>query len=304
MQVLSRMRESLGVELPLRALFESPTVAAIAKKIEQQLKAGARSEISPVARIQRTGELPLSYAQQRLWMLEQLTPDSAAYNIPAKMKLHGHLNVDALEQSFSEIERRHEVLRTVFPAGDGQPVQVINLAEPRKLPIVNLSRIEKNRREKLAQRIAAAEARRLFDLSRGPLMRTTLLYLEEQEHTVLFSMHHIATDGWSVGVLVREISSLYQAFRSGEQSPLPELTVQYVDYAAWQRQRLRVKFWNRSWVTGGSSWRKRRWCCSYLPTVHVRRCRLSAGRVNPCACRRNFHARSRSSPARQGARFS
>ncbi|MGB9123517.1 MAG: amino acid adenylation domain-containing protein, partial [Candidatus Angelobacter sp.] len=236
MQAVTRIHERLNVEVPVRTLFEAPTAAALVSKIAHEVHTATATVIRP---LERTGEMPLSYAQQRMWVLEQLTPGSSAYNMPARLSLGGRLNPAALEQVFSEIARRHEVLRACFPpAQDGQPRLEIRQPEAGRLPVVDLTRIEEGKRQEVAQQIATAEAHRLFSLARGPLMRTTLVKLGSETHLVLHNMHHIVSDGWSNGVLVREVSSLYESFRNGRPSALPELPVQYVDYAGWQRQRL------------------------------------------------------------------
>jgi hypothetical protein len=181
----------------------------------------------------------LSYAQQRLWFADQLRPESALYNVAIALRLTGQLNIAALEQSLSEIIRRHEVLRTTFPEAQGTPVQVITAAVNFTLPLTDLSAGEEAERESAARRLAEEEAERPFDLSDGPLLRASLLKLAAQEHVMLFTMHHIISDGWSMGVLIKEVSVLYEAYSRGEASPLAELEVQYADYAVWQREWLR-----------------------------------------------------------------
>ncbi|HXC70886.1 MAG TPA: condensation domain-containing protein, partial [Pyrinomonadaceae bacterium] len=196
--------------------------------------------LPPLKRGVREGELPLSYAQQRLWFADQLTPGSALYNVAAAVRLSGPLNVSALERTLREIIARHEVLRTSFPARDGEPVQVIAEQVEFELPVTDLSALPESEREQAARRLAAEEAETSFDLSTGPLVRARLLRLEEAEHVALFTMHHIVSDGWSVGVLIKEVSQLYEAYSRGEESPLAELPIQYADYAVWQRE----------WLTG------------------------------------------------------
>src|SRR5215207_7103671 len=182
---------------------------------------------------------PLSYAQQRLWFLDQLEPGSITYNMPVAARLSGELDARALEAALNEIVRRHEVLRTTFVTSDGQPRQVISPALDLPLPLTDLSHLEEEEREEQVRRLALGEAQRPFDLSAGPLLRAELLRLSSEEHVLLFTMHHIVSDGWSIGVLVREVAALYEAFTKGEESPLAELPVQYADYAAWQREHLR-----------------------------------------------------------------
>src|SRR3954469_13040828 len=181
---------------------------------------------------------PLSFAQERLWFLDRLEPGSAAYNIPAALRLTGALDERALERALGEIVRRHEALRTVFTEVDGAPVQVIAPFGGFALPVEDLSGLSEADREAAVRGRAGEEARRAFDLSAGPLFRTALLRLGEEEHVLLLTMHHIVSDGWSMGVLNRELSALYVAYREGRESPLPELPVQYADYAVWQREQL------------------------------------------------------------------
>src|SRR6185369_9022509 len=213
--------------------------------------------------------LPLSFAQQRLWFLEQLDPGNSAYNIPLALRLRGRLNIAALGEALSEVVRRHEVLRTTFPSIDGGPVQVITEATRLPLPEIELGHLGGAAQAEQAGLLVAAEAERGFDLAVGPLFRATLLRLSEQEHVALISMHHIVSDGWSMSVLLREVSALYAAFARGEGSPLAELPLQYADYAAWQR----------TWLSGArleqelSYWKKQLGgarAAMELPTDHRR----------------------------------
>src|SRR6185503_10043166 len=189
----------------------------------------------PLERVERAGRLPLSFAQQRLWFLDQMEPGSSFYNIPAAVRLRGVLNVEALERTLSEVVRRHEVLRTHFVAVDGEPVQVIEPAAPIKLEVLDLSVLGEAERTAANQRLIAEEAQQPFDLERGPLLRVRLIRLGAEEHVALVTMHHIVSDGWSIGVLVREVAALYTAYVRGEESQLEELSVQYADFAHWQR---------------------------------------------------------------------
>jgi amino acid adenylation domain-containing protein len=234
-QLVSRVREAAGADVSLRALLLAPNVAAFAREVEASLKSGGARRPSRIERAARDGELPLSFAQQRLWFLNQLEPESAAYNIPEAIRLKGVLDREALARSLAEIVRRHEVLRTTFETREGRPAQVIHAAEGLALPLVDLGAVGREEREERVRRVAEEERLRPFDLERGPLVRAHLLRLAEDEHVLLVVMHHIVSDGWSMGVLVGELSALYGAFASGEPSPLEELPVQYADYAAWQR---------------------------------------------------------------------
>ncbi len=179
---------------------------------------------------------PLSFAQQRLWFLHQLEPDSPVYNISIVLKLTGQLNVTALNQSLSEVVCRHEVLRTTFTTSNGQPVQVISPTLTLSLPVLNFQDLSKTRQEDEIQQLAHKEARRPFDLVSGPLLKATLLQLDKEEHVLLVIVHHIVFDGWSKHVFIRELFQIYEAFSTGQPSPLPQLPIQYVDFAHWQHQ--------------------------------------------------------------------
>jgi amino acid adenylation domain-containing protein len=239
-QVVSRVRSVFGVELGLRVLFEGPTVEELAEAIaeaRQGKEGGKREEEIPLERVERRGgELPLSYAQQRLWFLDQLEPGSVAYNIPFGVRLKGELKREALVRSVNEIVRRHEVLRTTFGMRDGQAYQVIAEEMELKIEEMDLRGVEEGKREEEARRIGGEEVRRVFDLGRGPLVRVKLLRMGEQEHVLLVTMHHIVSDGWSMGVMMREFSRLYGAEVEGREAELAELAVQYADYAVWQRK--------------------------------------------------------------------
>jgi len=238
-QVMLRVREAFGVEMQLRSLFESPTVRGLASQIEETVNAERGVALPALERVKRNGEMQLSYAQQRLWFADQLTPASALYNVPVAVRLSGQLNPAALEQTLFEVIRRHEVLRTSFPAVAGRPLQVVAPTVEFALTLTDLSMYEAPAREAEALRLALEEAQKPFDLASGPLVRASLLKLGTEEHVVLFTMHHIVSDGWSMGVLVREVSVLYEAISRGEGSPLAELPIQYVDYAVWQREWLK-----------------------------------------------------------------
>ncbi|HEY6186888.1 MAG TPA: amino acid adenylation domain-containing protein, partial [Pyrinomonadaceae bacterium] len=238
-QVLSHVREIFQVELPLRALFEQPTVAELAGRVETLMRAGHGIDSPPIQPVARDAALPLSFAQQRLWFLDQLQSGNTAYLIPAALRLKGQLNIAALEQTFSEIIRRHEVLRTAFAQSDGSPVQVISAPEPLSLPSTDLSRLTEAEQDAEVRRLTAEEAQRPFDLSHGPLLRARLLRLGAEDHVLLFTMHHIICDGWSIGLMINEVAVLYKAFIEGKPSPLAELPIQYADYAQWQREWLR-----------------------------------------------------------------
>ncbi|MBW3570023.1 MAG: amino acid adenylation domain-containing protein, partial [Gemmatimonadetes bacterium] len=237
-RVVSRVRDVFGVELPLRALFEGPTLAELAERVEALRRAGL-PVLPPVVPVERTGALPLSFAQERLWFLDRLQPDSASYNVPAALRLRGTADVHALERALGEIVRRHEPLRTTFAEAEGGPVQVIAPFAGFVLAVDDLSGLHHVQREAEVRRRAAADAARPFDLTAGPLFRASLLRLAGDEHVLLLCMHHVVSDGWSMGVLFRELSVLYGGYRQGGEPALPELAVQYADYAVWQREQLR-----------------------------------------------------------------
>ena len=179
---------------------------------------------------------PSSFAQRRLWFLDQLEPGSPVYNMVEAIRLRGPLRATVLEQCLNEIGRRHEALRTTFSIFDGQPVQVIAPTLNLRLRIVELQDLPETERLASARRLAAEEAQYHFDLEAGPLLRTTLLRLDHQDHILVLAIHHIIFDGWSLGILFKELSALYPAISNGVPSPLPELTIQYADYAVWQQR--------------------------------------------------------------------
>jgi amino acid adenylation domain-containing protein/FkbM family methyltransferase len=237
-QVMSRVREVFKAELPLRSIFEAPTVAELARLIESRIAGGLQHDELPIEAVPRDGDLPLSFAQQRLWLMDQIEPGIPIYNIHVPVRLTAELDVVALKRTVDELLRRHEVLRTTFVLKDEGPVQVIAPPRPTFMPIIDLSQIDEQRREGELLRIAHDEAALPFNLANGPLMRVRLLRLGPQEHALLFTLHHIVGDGWSMSVLVKEVAALYSGFSQGSPVKLPELTIQYADFAHWQRRRL------------------------------------------------------------------
>ena len=251
-QVLARVREYLKVELPIRSVFEAPVLGDFARLLEEQLSQGNKTELTAIQRIPRDGDLPLSFSQQRMWFFERLSNGTNAFNIALGVRFKGQLNVPALEQTFSEIIRRHEALRTLFRESNGTPVQIIQPPPRFKLPVVELSTLSPEEREREAAGIARAETLRRFDLTKGPLVRPSLLRMSDDDHIVICTMHHIIGDGQSFEVVMAEMSQLYSYFNQGQPSPLAELTIQYVDYAAWQQQRIegeelekRLTYWRK-----------------------------------------------------------
>jgi amino acid adenylation domain-containing protein len=252
-RLIARARSLLSIELPLRAVFEAPTVAGLAARVEAIQSEGRAGLLRPPLTAQPRGPAaPLSFAQQRLWFLDQLEPGTPLYNVSAAVRLAGRLDAEALERAFAELARRHESLRTTFAVVEGEPAQVVAPPTESRLPFVDLSGLPEGEREAEARRLAAEEAAHPFDLAAGPVARTLLLRLSDDEHVAVLTMHHIVCDAWSVEVLVREVGALYRAFSRGEPSPLPELPVQYADFAAWQRGWLRgaalaeeLAYWTR-----------------------------------------------------------
>ncbi|MCP4662641.1 MAG: AMP-binding protein, partial [bacterium] len=241
-QVVSRIRETFGVELALRRLFEAPTLAelaAVVRALRDEQQGVVAPPMVPVDRdhrgLPRTA-VPLSFAQQRLWFLDQFEPASPLYNLPHALRLDGAVSPAVLARVFAELVRRHEVLRTTFAMEEGRPRQVIAAQLRLPLPLVDLTRLPEPERDAEARRLATAEAQLPFDLTRGPLLRVTLLQWAAESHLVLMTIHHIVADGWSFGVFLNEVAALYEAFSQDHPAGLPELPIQYADYAVWQRQ--------------------------------------------------------------------
>jgi natural product biosynthesis luciferase-like monooxygenase protein/amino acid adenylation domain-containing protein len=233
-QVFSRLRETFGVDLPLRIIFEARTIAGLAKHIELALQAGQNIQAPPLRPFPRDGDLPLSFAQQRLWFLNEWEPNRPLYTVPTIVQLVGPFAPAILQRSIEEIVRRHEALRTSFPTVDGQPIQVVGAALPVPMLLLDLRGLPPGVRGRESQQLIRQEVRRPFDLARGPLLRVVLIRREEEEHVLLLTMHHIISDEWSLGVFFREMAALYTAFSNGQPSPLPELPIQYADFAQWQ----------------------------------------------------------------------
>ncbi|MCA1845786.1 MAG: condensation domain-containing protein, partial [Actinobacteria bacterium] len=234
-RVISRVRDGLGVELGLRTVFDHPTVARLAREVDEARgrRRPLRPPLVPAVRDEHA-ELPLSLAQEPLWFLDQLVPGSPSYNLPAAYRLNGPLDAEALQRALTEIVLRHEALRTSFPAPGGQPRQRVAALAPVGLPLEDLSHFGPSA-DPEARRRAGLEASRPFDLAAGPLLRARLLGVGKDEHVLLLTTHHIVADGWSASVLRRELSVLYGAFCCGQPSPLRPLPIQYADFSVWQR---------------------------------------------------------------------
>lgn len=250
---------------PTPAAIQSAYTLAEAR-VREKLRQPATHSIS---RVPREEDLPLSFAQEWLWSLDQLIPGSPAYNLPIAIRLTGRLDESALKRSLNEIVRRHESLRTRFPAVDGKPKQVIAPFLSLTLPVIELGQLEPFECEAAAQRWVSDEIRQPFDLANGPLLRAQLLRLAEGDQIILLILHHIISDAWSTGVLIKEITTLYQAYTEDRPSPLPELPIQYADFAYWQRRHLQgetlenlVSYW-RSQLDGAPA-------VLQIPTDHPR----------------------------------
>ncbi|GAB3350938.1 amino acid adenylation domain-containing protein [Lysobacter tyrosinilyticus] len=237
-QLVTHLRERLHVEVALREIFAQPTVAGLAQSLVQH----ERVAVAKIPLADRNAPLPLSWAQQRLWFIDQLDAAAgAAYHLPAALRLRGTLNRDALKTTLDRIVARHEALRTSFASVEGEPVQVIAPARTGfALAEIDLTALDVPSREAAVAEQGRREAREPFDLSRGPLIRGRLLRLSDSEHVLLLTQHHIISDGWSLGVLIREVTTLYTVFVEGREDPLPALPIQYADYAVWQRDWLQA----------------------------------------------------------------
>jgi amino acid adenylation domain-containing protein len=235
-QVVSRIRRILNVELPLKAMFEMPTIATLGERIENAQHNSKEARLPPLVPAARDRDLPLSFAQQRLWFFSQLEPGSSFYNVPLAVRLTGHLDLEALEWSLNQVVARHEVLRTTFHVVSDKPVQVIAPEVHLPLPLTDLRSLPEAERETAATKYAKEEAHKGFDLTRGPLLRPSILRLGEQNHALFLTTHHIVSDAWSSGIMLRELGALYVARLEGMASPFQPLTVQYADYSVWQRE--------------------------------------------------------------------
>ncbi|HEU0079848.1 MAG TPA: condensation domain-containing protein, partial [Longimicrobiaceae bacterium] len=245
-RVASRVRQVFGVDLPLRAVFERPVLSAQAAESDRRRGTGAAGADDVIAPAAREGDLPVTFAQERLWFVDALDPGSPVYAMPFSYHVTGRLDPGALRHALAELVRRHEPLRTTLPAVDGVPVQ--RIAPPPAgfdLPVADLRQLPVDERRAEAGRLAAEAAQHRFDLAQGPLFRASLIHVADDEHRLLLNLHHAIGDGWSLGVLREELSALYGAFSRGEASPLPEPALQYADFAVWQREQLRGEVLDR-----------------------------------------------------------
>jgi amino acid adenylation domain-containing protein len=237
-QVVSRIRQIFQVDLPLRTLFEAPTVSGLAEKTLALQRAAQTMQAPPLKTAPRDQALPLSFAQQRLWFLDKLEPNNPLYNVPHVVRLRGPLNVAALEKAVNQIIARHESLRTTFRMVNGSPVQAIAPSLTLRISTAELSSLPEKIREAEARKLALAETARPFDLQTGPLVRALLLKLADRDHVLILNTHHIISDRWSLGVLAKELAALYEQEANGKPAQLPSLPFQYADYSVWQRQML------------------------------------------------------------------
>ncbi|WP_340053838.1 non-ribosomal peptide synthetase [Pseudomonas sp. JAI120] len=279
-QVVARLRETLGLELNLRLLFEAPTLSAFAANVAQLQQDGGIAQ-GAIHALSRQEELPQSLAQNRLWITWQLDPQSSAYTIPGALRLRGELDEDALRSSFQYLIQRHEALRTRFYERDGQAFQRVDAHSDFDLQIIDLSDLPSAEREARAQQIREDEARTQFDLEKGPLLWVTLVRLDDEDHQLLVTLHHIIADGWSLNILIDEFSRLYAAARQGQALTLPPLALQYADYGSWQRQ----------WLADGEGQRQLAYWKAQLGEEHPT---LSLATDHPRAARQR-HSASRHS---------
>ncbi|WP_414676466.1 amino acid adenylation domain-containing protein, partial [Longimicrobium sp.] len=256
-RVVARLGAVLGVEIPLRALFEATTVAELAGRVEEMHRTGAGLALPPLVRAERGATAPLSFAQERLWFLHAMQPDEVGYNMSFPARLVGRLDAAALERALGALTERHEALRTTFRPVERGAVQVVHPPAPAHLPVLHLTGLAPQERDREARRLALEDAERPYDLEHGPLLRATLLRLADEEHVLLLGMHHIVSDGWSMGVLQRDLFTLYDSFSRGPESlppALPPLAVQYADFAVWQR----------GWLQGDALQRQLDWWRTHL----------------------------------------
>jgi amino acid adenylation domain-containing protein len=228
---ITAIRESLGVEISLRKFFEKPYIKALAEEIAKQER-----RVFSIPKAPQHGDIPLSFPQERLWFLQKLDPDSASYFVPRVLRIEGQLKIDLFERTFTEIIRRHEILRTVFVTKEGKPVQQVREPYEFKIPVIDLSGLEEPQQSVRVENWLKEEGRRPFDFEKGPMLRVTLLKLKETEHLFMLTEHHLIHDGWTQGVLLKEFITIFSAYFQGGDHHLPELPIQYADFAVWQRE--------------------------------------------------------------------
>jgi acyl carrier protein len=237
-QIVARLQEAFNKEIPLRVLFDAPTVAELAQELETIIREGHASSLPPIVPVSRDAPMPLSMNQEHLWQLDQMLPGTHFFNMPYIYRFNGELDIKALEKSLSEIIRRHEALRTVFVEIDGKPVQIVREIYSFRLPIVDLRKLGVRNASEEAGALILGERERTFDLTVGPLIRIKLLRLTDKDYLLLVTMHHIVTDHWSMQIFRRELAALYEAFFQVRPTLLPEPLVHFADYASWERRLL------------------------------------------------------------------
>lgn len=235
-KILSRIRDIFQVEVSFQKLFENPTIEGLSQVIDQQQKLDKTSSFKTIHPISRQGDLPVSFAQERVYFIEQLAPSITAYQFQESLHIKGTLDINILEKSISEILRRHEIFRTTFPAVGGKLVQVIHPPQPVKIPVIDLQTVPKDEQEQEVERLTDKIVKKPFDISQLPLIHWTVLKLSEQDWVLIHVEHHMVHDGWSFNIFLKELVTLYQAFSEGKPSPLSEPTLQFVDFAHWQRE--------------------------------------------------------------------
>lgn len=257
-RIIAQLRGAFEVELPLVKLFESPTIAGLAENVSIASRLEQQLHLPPVEIVDRNGKIHLSFAQERVWFLHRLDPTDVSYNVPRAARLRGPVKVSCLKQVFTEIVRRHEVLRTTFHNVEGSPVQVVHPPHPLNFPLVDLRLLPEAEREAEVRWLILEQARQPFDLAQGPLLRLALYQLSDEDYVLCLIEHHLVHDGWSQGVLLGEFLTLYAAYSKGELSPLPDLPRQFADFAHWQRQWLQgevldsqLAYWKKQ-LTGAS----------------------------------------------------
>ena len=244
-RMISRLRTVFNIEIPLRAIFEAPTVAELAEKTALYTRQKNIAAADVLTRVERPAVIPLSFSQQSLWFLAQMEPDSSTYNMSDVVRLRGKLEVEALSLALKNIVERHEILRTSFNSTDGQPSQIVAGEINVDFTVADLTDSPIEAREKTALGIASEFAAKPFDLTCCPLLRLKLIKLQETEHLLVIVFHHIISDGWSVGVFLKELSALYEANLNNSAPSLPKLPVQFSDYAIWQQKWLQTEQYNR-----------------------------------------------------------
>ena len=252
MQLIGRIREAMGVEIPVRTIFATPELRSIARTIDAARELAADVAAPPIVKREAGGAAPLSFAQQRLWFLDRLEKPDAAYNVPSAVRLTGRLDVDALRGAFEALLARHDALRTTFPEVDGVPMQIASASAAFDLPVTDLRGFAGDRETEM-QRLVRASVSQPFDLARGPLFRAHLIRTAEDEWVLATCAHHIVSDAWSTDILIRELSALYEERSGGRSASLPELPIQYADFAEWQQRHLtparlaaQLEFWKRT----------------------------------------------------------